>query len=552
MSCNPPYERGHGGYCSCNCKCLAPECWDKILVEYDCNEGASLIPIGEGAIIGTEITCEEGFKICPGINGASDYCQNENFPCVGYDCQIEGCAKSPYISGMYYTYSDCLNYCINQEQKYLNLAPSEVFIDGKICPNGTCPDNPTWICCLDGSKCAATYADCPCSCIGKQGCTNPHSNNYDPDAKCDDGSCITCCNALKCVVDDRDGTANCNRLPLIDGFAGGTDGCCDAYCVEAGDCHPSYTNSHTVPAENSCSGESFTYSACNACTFTTTTTTSTTSYPYKICYRCPIPAGPNSCAPMEFQDDGATTCSDYNSDTEEYYDSESECLSLCATTPPPYKICYSCLETAIGGNCMPVPVSYGSCSDYTVPGNTFYDSPEECETSCETTKPPYKTCYKCSGGGGTNNCQPIEFPDDGFTTCSDYNADGDTFYDSPEECDSECKRDPCIIEVITDGCCLEYSGGAIYAVGRGNVTATTSGGCCKDFRVLVNGKIDTNIVQDGDEVTIEGEAFECPCEEVGKEPKDPSPASCPPKPSSKPIIVLDKKTNKIKILLKRN
>jgi hypothetical protein len=68
----------------------------------------------------------------------------------------------------------------------------------------------------------------------------------------------------------------------------------------------------------------------------------------------------------------------------------------------------------------------------------------------------------------------------------------------------------------------------------------------------VNGKIDTNIVQDGDEVTIEGEAFECPCEEVGKEPKDPSPASCPPKPSSKPIIVLDKKTNKIKILLKRN
>jgi hypothetical protein len=518
MSCKPPYKRGHGGYCGCDCKCLAPECWDLIYINYDCNEGSTLKPIGEGSILGPTLFCEENFKICPGINGASDYCQNENFPCIGYDCQIEGCVKSPYISGMYYTYSDCLNYCVNQEQKYLKLAPSEVFINGKICPNGTCPENPTWICCLDGIYCAATYADCPCSCIGKQGCTNPHSNNYDPDAKCDDGSCVTCCNAMKCVIDDRDDIANCNRLPLIDGFAGGTDGCCDAFCVEAGDCHPTFTKSHTVPAENSCSGVGFTYNACDVCTFTTTTTTTTTtpeptSLPRVICYLCQgvdpyTGIGPigEQCNPVDFTEG---PCSKHNVPGYTYYSSEAECKAACETTTPyPYKFCYSCVETAIGGTCNRVPISYGNCSDYSVPGNTFYDSEAECKSNCYTTTTTTTTTTK----------------------------------------------PPCVVEVTTEGCCLEYSEGAIYAVGDGVVKAIPQDkeNCCSDFRVSVNGKDESAPVTDGTEIEFLPRTFYCPCEETSIEPSDPSSASCPPKPAAKPMIVFDKKTNKIKILLNKD
>lgn len=518
MSCKPPYERGHGGYCGCNCKCLAPECWDLIYINYDCNEGASLIPIGEGGILGKPTSCEAGLKICPGIHGESDYCQNENFPCVGYDCQVEGCVKSPYINGMYYTYNDCINYCINQEQRHLKLTPSEIFYNGLVCPNGTCPENPTWICCLDGLHCAATYADCPnCFCEGKQGCTNPHSNNYDPDAKCDDGSCVTCCNAMKCVVDDRDDAANCNRLPLIDGFAGGTDGCCDAFCVEVGDCHPTYTNSHTVPAENSCSGKEFTYNACGTCTYNTTTTTTTTTYsPYRTCYECIYGAADSeNCKPVEFPNttsppipiriSNSTTCSDYNTADSTFYETESECRSDCstATTPYPYKLCYSCLETAIGGNCIPVPISYGDCSDYSVPGNTFYDSPSECDSNCTTT-----------------------------TTT----------------------KPPCVVEVTTEGCCLEYSEGTIYAVGDGVVKAVAQDkeNCCDDFRMIVNGLPESSQVLDGAEIEFMPGSFKCPCEEISIEPSDPSSASCPPKPAAKPILVLDKKTNKIKILINKN
>jgi len=509
MSCKPPYERGHGGYCGCNCKCLAPECWDLIYVTYDCNEGGSITPIGTGAISG-EIDCVNGTKLCNGFSDIKDYCQNENTPCIGYDCQENGCIAAPYISGMYYTYNDCVKNC-SIEGKYTKLLPREILNNGRPCPNGICPDDPTWICCADGVHCAATYADCPCVCNGKTGCTNPNSSNYDPDAVCDDGSCVTCLNAQKCVLDDRDGGANCNEIPpagsLIDASSGGR--CCDAYCIIAGDCHLSFSNSYTVPADKSCSGEEIVYGACNA---QQTTTTTTTTIKPKICYGCIEGLYENNCQAVQLDlspDDTATTCSDRNVPGETFYDSESECRASCnVTTPyPDYKICYYCPELyGVENKCVAVTIPYSDCSSYST---SYYNSWSECDAACQTTTTTTTTTTK----------------------------------------------PPCIVEVTTEGCCLEYSGGTIYAVGDGVVKAVAQDkeNCCKDFRVLVNGKEETAQVQDGREVDLEPQSFYCPCEEKSKEPSQPSSASCPSgAPAAAPMIILDKKTNKIKILINKN
>ena len=71
------------------------------------------------------------------------------------------------------------------------------------------------------------------------GCTNPHAANYNPEISDDDGSCVTCASAGKCLPNDTDEGDNCNDVG---------NGCCDGYCETAGDCSPSFRQSFT--AEN--------------------------------------------------------------------------------------------------------------------------------------------------------------------------------------------------------------------------------------------------------------------------------------------------------------
>lgn len=71
----------------------------------------------------------------------------------------------------------------------------------------------------------------------KDGCTNPHAANYDPQATEDDGSCVTCASTGNCDPFDDDEGENCND-------AG--NGCCDGYCETANDCSPSFRGSFTA------------------------------------------------------------------------------------------------------------------------------------------------------------------------------------------------------------------------------------------------------------------------------------------------------------------
>jgi len=67
------------------------------------------------------------------------------------------------------------------------------------------------------------------------GCTNPHSPNYDEDADNDDGTCETCENQGLCVRPDDDEEENCNDVG---------NGCCDEYCLSVDDCSPTFANNH--------------------------------------------------------------------------------------------------------------------------------------------------------------------------------------------------------------------------------------------------------------------------------------------------------------------
>ena len=69
------------------------------------------------------------------------------------------------------------------------------------------------------------------------GCTNPYADNYDSTKVFDDGSCVTCASAGKCMPYDDDDGANCNGIG---------NGCCDGYCETAGDCSPSFRQSFTA------------------------------------------------------------------------------------------------------------------------------------------------------------------------------------------------------------------------------------------------------------------------------------------------------------------
>lgn len=124
-------------------------------------------------------------------------------------------------------------------------------------------------------------------CCPVPGCTNPYSPNYDPNATCDDGSCLTCCNQGKCVLDDPDCGAQCSSLTAENGCnpAGTTEqdpegcvDCCDSFCQDGcpdndpplsapQDCSPTFANSFTVTACNSCGGQEFVYHNCYDCDY---------------------------------------------------------------------------------------------------------------------------------------------------------------------------------------------------------------------------------------------------------------------------------------------
>lgn len=106
------------------------------------------------------------------------------------------------------------------------------------------------------------------------GCTNHNSRNYLPYATCDDGSCITCCNQSLCVANDQDFGNNCNRISNEDlifpatyptrgnNDADGQNGCCDAFCLNNGDCAESFANSFVATM---CDGSTITYHSCQEC-----------------------------------------------------------------------------------------------------------------------------------------------------------------------------------------------------------------------------------------------------------------------------------------------
>jgi hypothetical protein len=61
---------------------------------------------------------------------------------------------------------------------------------------------------------------------------------------------LTCKNQGLCVVNDNDDGANCNDV---------ANGCCDNYCLEAGDCSPTYQGSFTATG---CDGKTIVYESC--------------------------------------------------------------------------------------------------------------------------------------------------------------------------------------------------------------------------------------------------------------------------------------------------
>lgn len=108
----------------------------------------------------------------------------------------------------------------------------------------------------------ATFPECAASCK-VAGCTNPNSPNYNQNATCDDGSCLTCCNQKKCVIDDDSPCRgpNCNAL------GSSQSSCCDYGCLPCGtlttsDCSPSFQGSFKATA---CDGSQIDYPSCFDC-----------------------------------------------------------------------------------------------------------------------------------------------------------------------------------------------------------------------------------------------------------------------------------------------
>jgi hypothetical protein len=111
-----------------------------------------------------------------------------------------------------------------------------------------------------GSLVVTEAADEPC-CCGKCGCTNPYSPNFDPEAELDDGSCETCCNQGRCIVEDESPCKGSNCNPI-------GNGCCDSGCLPCEgtgrDCSDTFDNS--FEPEKFCPGtEEFTYHDCYSC-----------------------------------------------------------------------------------------------------------------------------------------------------------------------------------------------------------------------------------------------------------------------------------------------
>jgi hypothetical protein len=108
------------------------------------------------------------------------------------------------------------------------------------------------------------------ACCGGGGCTNPYAVNYDSEATCDDGSCVTCCTRELCRLGDDCKGEDCRSATDSSFFD-----CCDSGClpcvnsdgVETGrDCHTSFDNLDTGNfVAIKCDGTELIYHDCFNC-----------------------------------------------------------------------------------------------------------------------------------------------------------------------------------------------------------------------------------------------------------------------------------------------
>ncbi len=198
LGCTDPNSENYNPDANCDdgsCDCVPDGCTDPTACNYDpnatCNDGSCLpmpdcntdICLGDTEIIDPNDACnciidEVQVLGCTNPN-ASNYNPDANCDDGSCDCVPDGCTDP--------------NAC--------NFDPSATCDDGSCLPMPNCN---TDICIGDTE---IIDPNDPCSCIVDEvqafGCTDPTSCNYDPLANCDDGSClpVPACNTDICLGD---------------------------------------------------------------------------------------------------------------------------------------------------------------------------------------------------------------------------------------------------------------------------------------------------------------------------------------------------------------
>ena len=227
-NCDLNFEQCCGGKCIPNTEKCEVCCEFECEPRYICDQSVGCKINGYGPFA-------TGSKSCGDFDCEPRYACDENIGCklTGYgpnatgskECSAESCVK----------YFICVE-GVGCKEKYAENPPPGSYATLEECKTVACP---------------------------VPGCTNPYSPSYNPNATCDDGSCVTCCSSGNCVVNDQDQGAGCNPIgpPLQQGHFG--SGCCDLWCsTNAFDCSATFSNSFTAKA---CDGSTITYDSCFDC-----------------------------------------------------------------------------------------------------------------------------------------------------------------------------------------------------------------------------------------------------------------------------------------------
>jgi hypothetical protein len=171
------------------------------------------------------VCCNDGTCCAQGETCCYDQ-ETDTYSCcaVGETCCHGNCCAvdRPVCCGDGTCCADGQTCCLDEGAgTYTCCEPGETCCGGTCCPAGN-------NCCTESNTSPPYCSPDPCPIPG---CMNTNSPNFNPAATCDNGSCITCCNAGLCVVLDRDAAGNCNSVG---------NGCCDEFCLTANDCSPSY------------------------------------------------------------------------------------------------------------------------------------------------------------------------------------------------------------------------------------------------------------------------------------------------------------------------